>query len=162
MKVLDLCCANQHRFEGWFKSEADFESQMARDLIGCPLCNSMAVTRMLSAPRLNLSGASAPKTAAPAAGAAAGMPAVASGPAEQSQAMGRAQAAWFAAVRQIVEKSENVGDRFADEARKMHYDEAPVRSIRGVASRDEMHELLDEGIDVLSLPIPAALKDPLQ
>jgi len=121
------------------------------------LCNSTAVTRMLSAPRLNLSGASAPETAVP---GAARVPAVTSGPA--AQAMGRAQAAWFAAVRQIVEKSENVGERFADEARKMHYDEAPVRNIRGVASRDEMHELLDEGIEVLPLPIPEALKDPLQ
>jgi len=158
MKVLDLSCANQHRFEGWFKSDDDFESQMARDLIGCPLCNSTAVTRMPSAPRLNLSGASAPE-AASSSSAAAGAPAAAS---PVAQAMGRAQAAWFAAVRQIVEKSENVGDRFADEARKMHYDEAPVRNIRGMASRDEMHELLDEGIEVLSLPIPEALKDPLQ
>ena len=157
MKVLDLCCANQHRFEGWFKSDADFESQMARDLIGCPLCNSTAVTRMPSAPRLNLSGASAPESPA---SNPAGVPAVTDGPA--AQAMGRAQAAWLSAVRQIMEKSENVGDRFADEARKMHYDEAPARNIRGQASRDEMHELLDEGIEVLSLPIPEALKDPLQ
>jgi len=157
MKVLDLCCANQHRFEGWFKSDADFESQMARDLIGCPLCNSTAVTRMPSAPRLNLSGASAPESPA---SNPAGVPAVTAGPA--AQAMGRAQAAWLSAVRQIMEKSENVGDRFADEARKMHYDEAPARNIRGQASRDEMHELLDEGIEVLSLPIPEALKDPLQ
>ena len=157
MKVLDLCCANQHRFEGWFKSDADFESQMARDLIGCPLCNSTAVTRMPSAPRLNLSGASASESPA---SNPAGVPAVTAGPA--AQAMGRAQAAWLSAVRQIMEKSENVGDRFADEARKMHYDEAPARNIRGQASRDEMHELLDEGIEVLSLPIPEALKDPLQ
>jgi len=159
MKVLDLSCANQHRFEGWFKSDDDFESQMARDLIGCPLCNSTVVTRMPSAPRLNLSGASAPETASVSNSSSAGVPAV---PSPAAQAMGRAQAAWFAAVRQIVEKSENVGDRFADEARKMHYDEAPVRNIRGMASRDEMHELLDEGIEVLSLPIPEALKDPLQ
>lgn len=159
MKVLDLCCANQHRFEGWFKSDADFESQMARDLVGCPLCNSTAVTRMPSAPRLNLSGASAPEQARTSS-STGGAPAVTSGPAAQQ--MNRAQAAWLSAVRQIIEKSENVGDRFADEARKMHYDEVPVRNIRGVASRDEMHELLDEGIEVLPLPIPDALKEPLQ
>lgn len=159
MKVLDLCCENQHRFEGWFKSESDFETQAGSGLIGCPLCNATGVTRMPSAPRLNLSGASAPQPA-PTLAARRSVSAVAPGSA--AQALGQAQAAWLVAVRQIVEKTENVGERFADEARKMHYDEAPARNIRGVASRDEMHELIEEGIEVLPLPLPENLKGPLQ
>jgi len=159
MKVLDLCCENQHRFEGWFKSDADFEAQLGSGMVACPLCNVTAVKRLPSAPRLNLSGAVAPVEAAPVASRDS-MPALSSGSA--AQALGRAQAAWLAAVREVMANTENVGDRFADEARKMHYDEAPARNIRGVASRDEMHELLEEGIDVLPLPLPSSLKDPLQ
>jgi len=161
MKVLDLCCTNEHRFEGWFKSDADFETQAGAGMIVCPLCEATAVTRMPSAPRLNLSGASAPQSARE-----RGDNTPAHMPAQQSAGMTakatQAQAAWLAALRRVVADTEDVGERFADEARKMHYDEAPARNIRGVASREQMHELLDEGIDVLPLALPSALKDPLQ
>jgi hypothetical protein len=148
MKVLDLCCDNQHRFEGWFQSDDDFAAQSARALIACPICEATQVTRLPSAPRLNLSGA----------GASAKAPAAAS----PEQALARLQAAWMGALRRIVAQTEDVGSRFAEEARKMHYEEAPPRSIRGSASRDDMHALLDEGIEVLPLPLPSALKDTLQ
>ena len=65
-------------------------------------------------------------------------------------------------LREVLEKSENVGERFAEEARRMHYNEAPARNIRGIATPEDAHALLEEGIDVMPLPVPAALKEPLQ
>jgi hypothetical protein len=161
MKVLDLACPNDHRFEGWFGSDADFESQLSRRLVACPMCNSTDLARLPSAPRLNLSGAiQAERTAERSAGAQGEQPARVTQAAPHTAVS--AQGAWLTAVRQLLAQTENVGERFADEARRMHYDEAPARNISGVASRDQFRELLDEGIDVLPLLIPAALKEPLQ
>jgi hypothetical protein len=72
------------------------------------------------------------------------------------------QAAWMKAVRQVIANTENVGERFAEEARRIHYGEAEQRGIRGQASREDRQALEDEGIEVHPLPLPAALKDPLQ
>ncbi|MBN3857373.1 DUF1178 family protein [Paraburkholderia sp. Ac-20340] len=155
MKVLDLQCPEGHRFEGWFASADDFESQLSRKLVGCPMCGATNVARVPSAPRLNLSGASADRSAAPAPSAAAGQPGNA-GQAAQWQAQA------LRAIREVLEKTENVGDRFAEEARRMHYNEAPARNIRGVASAEDARALVEEGIDVMPLPVPAALKGPLQ
>ncbi len=74
----------------------------------------------------------------------------------------QAQARALHFMREILAKTENVGDRFAEEARRMHYDEAPARNIRGVATPEDAHALMEEGIDVMPLPVPAALKEPLQ
>ena len=142
MKVLDLQCPHSHRFEGWFASAEDFESQLSRKLVECPICGATEVSRLPSAPRLNLSGASA------AAQAPAGM--------------GEQQARVMRALREVLEKTENVGDRFAEEARRIHYNESPARSIRGVTTPEDAKALVEEGIEVMSLPIPAALKEPLQ
>ncbi len=107
---------------------------------------------MPSAPRLNL-GASEP---VPAAAPAAGKQEVMSAPNEQLQA------AWVQLVRQVMTQTEDVGERFAEEARKIHYGETEERGIRGQASREETQALLEEGISVLPLPIPKGLKGPLQ
>lgn len=147
MKVLDLKCSLDHRFEGWFASTDEFESQLSRKLVACPLCSTTDVSRMPSAPRLNLSSARSGDTA-PAAAPNQGDPAL------------QARALNF--MREILAKTENVGDRFAEEARRMHYDEAPTRSIRGIATSEDAHALMEEGIDVMPLPVPAALKEPLQ
>ncbi len=72
------------------------------------------------------------------------------------------QAAWMKMVRHVMANTEDVGARFAEEARKIHYGEAEHRNIRGQASREETQALLDEGIDILPLPVPAGLKEPLQ
>ncbi|MBM3361540.1 MAG: DUF1178 family protein [Betaproteobacteria bacterium] len=149
MKVLDLRCANHHVFEGWFASEDDFQDQRTRGLVGCPVCGDAAIEKQLSAPRLNLGAA----------------PDMAASPAPQvAAATGNAQvqALWLQAVRQIVERTEDVGDRFADLARQMHYGEEPERGIRGRTSADEAAALIDEGISVLPLVLPEALKKPLQ
>ncbi|WP_321952261.1 DUF1178 family protein [Paraburkholderia bannensis] len=157
MKVLDLQCQDGHRFEGWFASADDFESQLSRKLVECPMCGATSVARVPSAPRLNLSGAtSAGSSAASASSPAAGGQSGSAGPSAQWQAQA------MRAIREILEKTENVGDRFAEEARRMHYNEAPARNIRGVASAEDARALVEEGIDVMPLPVPAALKGPLQ
>jgi len=145
MKVLDLRCANGHGFEGWFGSEEDFMSQNGRGLIECPICADKVVTRLPSAPRLNLSGAREPAPA----------PAVAPQPADL-------QAAWLRAARELMQRTEDVGERFAEEARRIHYGEAPERGIRGQASAEDRAALREEGIETFALPLPRALDGPLQ
>jgi hypothetical protein len=141
MKVLDLQCPHGHRFEGWFASVDDFESQQSRKLVECPICGANEVSRLPSAPRLNLSGATEAKVPADA---------------------GEMQARVMRALREVLEKTENVGDRFAEEARRIHYNEAPARNIRGVTTPEDAKALVEEGIEVMPLPVPAALKEPLQ
>jgi len=153
MKVLNLRCAHAHSFEGWFASEDDFQGQLARGLVECPLCGDAAIAKLPSAPRLNL-GATEPAPVA----AAASQPKqeVMSAPSEQLQA------AWMQLVKQVMANTEDVGERFADEARKIHYGETEERGIRGQASKEETQALLEEGIGVLPLPIPKGMKGPLQ
>jgi hypothetical protein len=143
MKVIDLRCHNGHGFEGWFASDDDFLEQNGRQLIACPLCADTVIVRLPSAPRLNLSGA---REAVPAA----------------QPALPDPQAQWLKALRHVLANTEDVGERFADEARRIHYGEAAERGIRGQASPDEREALRDEGIEVMPLPLPAALKEPLQ
>lgn len=147
MKVLNLRCANGHGFEGWFASDDDFMDQNGRGLVECPLCNDRVVTRLPSAPRLNLSGAREP--------AAAPAPAAEAQPADL-------QAAWMKAVRHMLASTEDVGERFPDEARRIHYGETEHRAIRGQATPEQRASLHDEGIEVVAIPVPAALKGPLQ
>jgi len=140
MKVLDLQCSHHHSFEGWFASQDDFESQLARGLVACPLCADTTIIKKLSAPRLNLS---APQEAA-------------------NVEPAQLEAALMKAVRQVVANTEDVGDSFPEEARKMHYGEAAARNIRGQATPEQTEALIDEGIAVIPLPMPEAFKGPLQ
>lgn len=149
MKVLDLRCARDHRFEGWFASEDDAQSQISRDLVQCPVCGDHSVTRLPSAPRLNLSGAAERR---PEGKPAKPVP-------EDAKAMQVAlQSLYLKAVRQVLSQTEDVGDRFAEEARRMHYDEAPERGIRGTASPEEVRALAEEGIETFPLVVPDVLK----
>jgi hypothetical protein len=176
MKVLNLQCAHQHAFEGWFASEDDFQSQLSRELIECPMCENKQIDKMPSAPRLNF-GAQQPRPSAsdssPDAGAASdNSRPVADGTVSPSTAMALSppasesvttgQADFLKALRQLMASTEDVGRRFADEARRMHYGDIETRSIRGQASAREAVELLEEGIEVMPLPMPAALKETLQ
>jgi hypothetical protein len=140
MKVYNLRCELDHRFEGWFSSEEDFSSQLTRQHIECPVCESRGIYKMPSAPRLNLSGIQAP----------------------QAETQADLQAKLMKLARQVIAETEDVGERFVEEARRIHYKEASQRGIRGIASPDECAELADEGIEVIQLPLPAALKQPLQ
>jgi len=147
MKVLNLQCGAGHGFEGWFASEDDFQSQLQRELLTCPMCGSAQVRKLPSAPRLNL-GATEPPA-----------PQAAKPVTNRPQDL---QAAWLQTVREMLERTEDVGERFAEEARRIHYGEAQERGIRGQATPDQTQALLEEGIEVMSLPVPAALKGPLQ
>jgi hypothetical protein len=163
MKVLNLRCSNGHGFEGWFGSEDDFLDQNGRGLIECPMCADRVVTRLPSAPRLNLSGAREPAAPPPKPDSArpAGSGAVSPAP-QGTPAAADLQALWMQVVRHAIENTDDVGERFAEEARRIHYGEAESRGIRGQATPEERHELLEEGIEVLALPIPTALKGPVQ
>jgi hypothetical protein len=161
MKVLDLQCAQGHGFEGWFGSEDDFQSQQSRALVQCPLCGDATISKKLSAPRLSLSRASAPE--ARERSESSDRPEQS----EQALAVAGPQDAdmakrWMEIGRHLMANTTDVGQRFAEEARKIHYGEAPERGIRGQTSAREARELIEEGIGVLPFAVPEALKGPLQ
>ena len=156
MKVLNLRCTHHHAFEGWFGSEEDFLDQNARKAIECPMCADKSISRLPSAPRLNLSGAREPVQPAADKSTAVAKPAAA--PAELSPA--DMQALWLQAVEHVLQNTEDVGDHFPEEARRIHYGESEHRGIRGQATPDERAALADEGIEVMALPLPAGLKGP--
>lgn len=152
MKVFNLSCDQDHVFEGWFSRSEDFDRQIEDGLIQCPVCGDGAIRKLLSAPRINRGRGEAP---AP----------VASKPEPASEATPRQlelQRLWFQMARKVIESTEDVGDQFAEEARRIHYKEGPARAIRGEATAREAADLVDEGIEVLAFPMPAALKNPVQ
>lgn len=144
MKVLNLRCANDHLFEGWFGSEEDFLSQEAAALVQCPVCSDSRVMRLPSAPRLNVARLRE-EAAAPVVDPKAQM-----------------QSHWMRAMRRVLASTEDVGERFPEEARRIHYGEIEERGIRGQASREDADALREEGIEVVALPVPTALKGPVQ
>jgi hypothetical protein len=125
----------------------DFVAQCGRGLVECPVCGDASITKKLSAPRLNF-GAARPEAKPAQDVALADQP---------EQAM---HLAWMAMARRIVANTDDVGDKFAEEARRIHYGETEHRGIRGLASPDERAALADEGIEVVALPMPAARKGP--
>jgi hypothetical protein len=144
MKVFDLHCdAQGHVFEGWFASHEDYDSQQARGLVSCPVCGSDKVSKRLSAPHLNVAHLRAPQ--APASAPAA------KGESDATR-VARMQAAVLQQVRAMVSKAENVGPRFAEEARRIHEGEAQERAIRGTSTPEERRELTEDGIDFMAVP----------
>jgi hypothetical protein len=143
MIIFELCCAHGHRFEGWFASGDEFARQQERSLVTCPVCDDAHVERLPSA-RVSVPKGAA-RDNAPAAEAGEERNDV------QNAALGLPADA-IAKLREIVRNTENVGRRFPEEARKIHYREVEPRAIRGQASRDEAQALVDEGIDFASLP----------
>ena len=156
MKVLNLQCAHQHGFEGWFASEDDFTGQLARGLVSCPLCGDAQIQKMLSAPRLNLRAGREDKGVA--------VPSDAAGSVELGRSVPGLplQAQLLKAMRQVLAQTEDVGERFADQARAMHHGEIDQRNIRGRTTPEVAMELIEEGINVLPLPALPALKETLQ
>ena len=154
MKVLNLRCAHGHLFEGWFASEADFLDQNGRGLIDCPMCADKLITRLPSAPRLNLSSVArleGPLAQADPVPVTVSEPTVKLGDADR-------QALFLQAVQHVMTKTEDVGPRFPEEARRIHYGEAEARGIRGQATAHERAALADEGIEVMALPVPTGWK----
>ena len=144
MIVFDLLCGDGHRFEGWFGSAADYASQKDRHQLACPSCGSQQVARVPSASRVNL-GAEPPKPAP--------VP-VRTPEMEGKDPFAIAQMLYSRMLDELFTKTQDVGKSFPAEARKIFYDEAPARAIRGEATDQEHEELLDEGIPVARLPGP--------
>jgi hypothetical protein len=147
MIVFDLQCTAGHRFEGWFGSAEDFGAQRDGGLIGCPNCGSVSVERVPSATRIN-TGVSEPAKVENGRGGSVGQALAAKDP------FAIAQVLYSRLVDEILTKTEDVGASFPAEARRIYYQEAPARAIRGQASQEEHDALVDEGIPVARLPMP--------
>jgi len=157
MKVFNLCCENNHRFEGWFGAGDDYERQQRDGLLQCPMCGTSEVSRLPSAPRINLGAQPGPAEEGVGRDSSAeGRQMVAQPTAHQMQKL------WAQMARLVQSNTEDVGDRFAEEARRIHYNEAPERGIRGIATPEEASELADEGIEVIAFPMPDGMDGPIQ
>jgi hypothetical protein len=148
MIVYDLLCSEGHRFEGWFASRLDFGSQRKRGLLSCPKCGSANVERVPSATRIN--------TGAEPAVQRASLPVPQDPQLSGHDPLALAQMLYSRLLDEILTKTENVGTAFPAEARRIHYEQAPARPIRGEATQEEHDALLDEGIPVARFPIPPA------
>ena len=156
MIAFDLVCTPEdHRFEGWFASSAEYERQSATELLCCPLCGTASVTKAVMAPNIARKGNQA---------LAATRPQTSDQEPEQSVAISnqpempaqieKAIAELGKLQSRMLENSDWVGPKFAEEARAIHYGETPARIIHGSASTGEAQALFDEGITVAPLPLP--------
>jgi hypothetical protein len=144
MIVYNLACEHHHPFEGWFSSPIDFENQRDRGLVECPVCGSKRVERKLHAPRINVGAAPSNKSEAT---EAATLP-------DGEIDYGKLKDAIAGFTHHVRETTEYVGEKFAEEARAMHYGDKPHKGIRGHADRETAAELQQEGIEFQSLPFP--------
>ena len=172
-----LICDQNHEFEGWFQGSAAFDEQAANGLLCCPLCDSDQVKRALMTPNLaspkrrkstdpsvvdpaprvdptaSAPGAPAPvPSSLPLAGQTTGQGSAAVMPSEQVQAFGAALVELRQLRQKIIRDCRDVGDNFAEEARKIHYGEAEAEGIYGQATREEREALKDEGIEIFDMP----------
>jgi hypothetical protein len=148
-----LICDKGHDFESWFADSAAYDKQVKRKLIGCPLCGSPKVEKAIMAPRLS---ANSRKRSAPLPVAASEAPAPATPPAPVAMISPQEQEirTKLKELREhLTKNADDVGAKFPEQARKMHYGEIEHRSIYGVASPDEANDLVEEGIEVHPLPI---------
>lgn len=148
MIVYDLACTTGHRFEGWFGSSDDFEDQRARGLLACPACGVCDVTKAPMAPAIPAKGNQRQEVLPPETRPMANTPM----PPEVQKAL----AALAKAQAEALKSSTWVGDRFAEETRKMHYGERDEAPIHGQASIEEAKALIEEGVPVAPLPFPVA------
>jgi hypothetical protein len=145
-----LRCERGHAFESWFQSSSAYESQEKRKLVSCPACGSAKVERAIMAPQIV--SKKGRDVAAPAPAASTEVAAPASTPLMMAQE--RELRAKLKELRDhIVKNADNVGERFPNEARKMHYGDIEHRPIYGEASPEEARSLIDEGVEVSPLPV---------
>ncbi len=140
MIVFDLSCGRGHSFEGWFASGEEFLRQKEASLVRCPVCDDAAVERLPSA-RVRVRKNSQPTPRAASASEAPAQDTISGFPPDL-----------VAKLREVVRNTEDVGERFAEEARKIHYEETPARPIRGKATSADAEALTEEGIEFSSLP----------
>jgi hypothetical protein len=134
-----LLCEKDHEFDGWFPSSDDFDAQVAAGDVLCPHCGSPNVRKALMAPSIGKS-----------IGKAASKDAAASTLADMAQKMSMMM---LALKKHVEENCDYVGDKFAEEARRIHYGETEHRDIYGEATPDEARELIEEGVEVAPLPV---------
>jgi hypothetical protein len=148
----NLRCAKGHTFESWFQSSAAYESQEKRKLVSCPACGSVKVERAIMAPRIV--SKKGREVAAP---VPAGAPAETTAAPESTPLLMAQERELRTKLKElrdhIVKNADNVGERFPNEARKMHYGDIEHRPIYGEASPDEARALIDEGVEVSPLPV---------
>jgi hypothetical protein len=155
-----LVCNKRHEFESWFANSAAYDKQVKRGLVTCPMCGSPKVEKALMTPRLARADTSSARNIvpapAPAPEAAAAAP-VAPAPPTPVAIISPQEHEFRQKLRELrdhlVRNADNVGPRFPEEARKMHYGEAEHRSIYGIASPEEAKELHEEGIEFSPLPV---------
>ena len=140
MIVFDLSCRHGHTFEGWFASGDEFLRQKDASLVRCPVCDDAAVERLPSA-RVRVRKQSSAKSRAATPPEAPAQDAITGFPPDL-----------VAKLREVVRNTEDVGERFAEEARRIHYEETPARPIRGKATSEDAEALTEEGIEFSSLP----------
>ncbi|MGB8435504.1 MAG: DUF1178 family protein [Burkholderiales bacterium] len=150
MIVFELQCGQRHRFEGWFASAEAFERQNVAGKIACPVCADLAILKVPSARIQRAKGASSERVASSTT-ESSGQPAKGQMPTKLAPGQQMTLAAF---IDHVLVNSEDVGARFAEEARRIHRDEAPRRSIRGQSTPEETEALLEEGVPVFPLPIP--------
>jgi hypothetical protein len=149
-----LRCERDHSFESWFQGSAAYDTQVRRKLVTCPVCGSAKIEKAIMAPQIV--GKKRRSRVAPAPEPVATQPAEAAAPASTPLLMAqeRELRAKLKELRDhIVKNADNVGERFPNEARKMHYGDIEHRPIYGEASPDEARALIDEGVDVSPLPV---------
>lgn len=129
-----LVCANEHRFDAWFKSAAAYDQQHRRGIVTCPICGSDGVAKALMAPSVTRSGSD--------------KVALSAGHPQHAQL----REAMIALRNKVTSEAENVGDKFAEEARKIHFKEVAPRGIYGEATREEVAGLVEDGVDFMPLP----------
>lgn len=145
-----LRCERGHAFESWFQSSSTYDSQVKRKLVNCPTCGSAKVEKAIMAPRI----VHKTKDVAPAQQPAATTEVAAVPSTPLIMAQERELRAKLKELRDhVVKNADNVGERFPNEARKMHYGDIEHRPIYGEASPDEARSLIDEGIEVTPLPV---------
>ena len=151
-----LRCENDHSFESWFQDSSAYDTQVKRKLVSCPVCDSVKIEKAIMAPRIV--GKKGRERAEPAAPAPAPTPAAPEAATPGSTPLVMAQERELRAKLKelrdhIVKNADNVGERFPNEARKMHYGEIEHRPIYGEASPEEAKSLIDEGVEVSPLPV---------
>jgi len=130
-----LHCDHGHEFEGWFRDNADFDRQSERKLVSCPVCNSPEIQKSLMAPAVSTSRSKERVAIA------------------MDQAQKQVLEQMRELSRKVRENADYVGDQFAEEARKIHFGETEARGIYGEASKEDVHSLIEDGVEVMPLPV---------
>ncbi len=147
MVIYDLICQKKHSFEGWFPSSEDYQKQAEKKQISCPTCGSKKIEKVPHACAVHLKKEEQPRPKKEPARASSGQPAAALSAPEFKEMLIRAH-------HYVKENFEDVGPRFAEEARQIHGGKSKERPIHGTSTAQEMQELTEEGIPIIALPKP--------